>query len=228
VEQAHNRPAEIYSVTVGSVEQHVENRECRRRGCHDAPLDDSEFCQAHADAQRRYNAAHMARKRQRWAREKRCTNCGAPRRKPGSMWCIRCVVRDSRIKLASVDRHVENRTSRDYVETDGYARTRFHGQAKRGAPGIDEQDAFERRIIKQCIANLQRYLDTAEWLTTAEGKQTPTSDRNETRMAALGQLSLAVRAGDDVLERNRYEQKRDQERQRKLARTAREIAKTGR
>ncbi len=224
------------TVLVGDVNENVENRECSRRGCSDPAADDSELCESHADDQRRYQREYMARQRKAWDDAKRCNRCGAERRAQNSHWCAGCLITTGKAPRPVVKQNVENRVSRDYVEVDGYARTRGHGQGKRGAPSIDDCDDFDRKVMDD---GMRRYRDGMEYLASEAGKALCRADRDKARMAALGQLDLALRAGEEITERHRYRDKlakaeqrktddRIKERERKLAGLAREIAKSGR
>lgn len=227
--EERNPDPEISRVTVivEDVETDVETRTCARRGCLARPDDDSEFCPGHAEDQRRYNAQYMSRKRDEWRAAGKCTRCGGKR--TGSReTCLKCRVELGRLDVETdVENHAERVAARLVAardEHDGFLRKRFKG-GKRGAPGIDEQDEFERKIVEQAI---ERYVVACKWLSSAEGKRSPKEDREQARLAALGQLALAVRAADEILDRNRYVEKRDKAQQRKLVATAREIAKSGR
>lgn len=207
---------------------------CSRRGCPKPAngLLSPDLCDDHHEDQKRYQRECMARKREQWDADGMCTRCGGKRSKTG-VHCVRCKV--SLGRLAGVKNDVKNpaRSSRDYVETDGYARSRGHGRAKRGAPSLDDQDEFERRIVD---TGVRRYLDACKYLASDAGKALAPADREAARMAAFGQLALATRAADDILDRNRYgaklakqEQKARGDRYRRdITATAREIAKTGR
>lgn len=233
------------SVFVEGVSQRVEKQQigtCVRRGCNDDCADDSDYCAPHRDEQRDYNAEHMRRKRAEWDAADACMRCGSPRRKKGSRECVACLLKRGKL---GVSQRVENKgdrlTSRLIPwenSPHNAGRLRLRG-GKRGAPGIDEQDEFERKIVQ---AGIERYLKACEFLTSADGKAMLPADRDAARMAALGQLALASRAADDILDRNRYGQRlaraddrrtkdryeRDAKNQARLARLAAEFAKTGR
>lgn len=230
------------SILDEDVKSHGENRAsrqqqgiCVRSGCRRSAGDASDFCDEHHGAQLRYHREYMQRRRLEWRRAGLCTECGG-NRKVDSKWCARCLIRHGKLAVKS---HGENkRTERvaarievSRSESDGFLRKRFKG-GKRGAPGIDEQDEFERRIVESAV---KRYLDGAAFLSSDQGKALSQVERESARVSALGQLALAVRAAEDILERNRYtrrlakeRERRDAERQRSLARTAREFAKSGR
>jgi len=86
-------------------------------------------------------------------------------------------------------------------------RIRLRG-GKRGAPSIDDCDDFDRKILD---TGIERYREGVAYLASPEGKALTDADRDAARMAALGQLTLALRAGEEIVERHRYHKRRDAE-----------------
>jgi hypothetical protein len=178
----------------------------------------------------------MARKRERLP--EMCSHCLKRKRHQGGALCVGCLATGGRLV---VNKFVNKRGPRLVTEVDahdGFTRTRYRG-GKRGAPGIDEQDEFERRIVRDSV---KRYLDASDYLSSPDGKALPRAEREAVRAAGLGQLNLAARAADDILERNRWgkrvaaeaakreaeREKKHERKQRELAKLAGEFAKSGR
>lgn len=225
---------------VALVDENVENaRRCTKRGCVSPAEEDSELCPDHHARDNASKRRYAKRRRKEAEAKGLCSRCWRYKAVKGARNCPSCMIEVGGIKRRLVDRNVENRrpsTSRDYVEVDGYARTRGHGQGKRGAPSIDDCDDFDRKVMDQ---GMQRYRDGMAYLATEEGKALPRLDREAARMAALGQLDLALRAGDEITARHKLHDKRakaegkrvedrTRDRERRLAGLAREIAKSGR
>lgn len=218
-------------ITRGTVETGTDDEvnndvnKCARRGCTLAPKDDANYCDEHHEDQKRRQRECMARKREQWGADGKCPSCGGNR--GAARLCARCAASAGRLGVNNrVNNHAERIKARTVVsrsESDGFQRTRYHG-GKKGAPSIDAQDEFERKIIKRGI---ERYLDACTWLA-GDGKTASKDERDAARLAALGQLDLATRAADDILDRNRYQQKRDAAHQRAIAARGREIVKSGR
>lgn len=230
--------------SVDSYDERKASGRCTYYGCPEPAADDCLLCPAHRDEQRARNRSYAAGLRAKRRKNKLCTWCGAPIPSrllpPGSAKTASCVAcrlargRAARGVDKSVDRHsalLASRTEHVADATDGYARKRFRG-GKRGAPSRDESDAFERKIIADAV---RRYLDACTYLVSEGSAGMAPSEREAARMAALGQLDLAVRAADEILDRNRYAQrkqaaaeKRERQRDRELRARAREIVKSGR
>lgn len=103
---------------------------------------------------------------------------------------------------SSVDHNAEiSRITRD-GESDGYARTRYHGQARRGQQPwaqLDDQDLVE--AIKALI-KARRGLAIAR---DPENGDVPRLQKQDAVNEALALAAYAVRFTDDVLARNRYD-----------------------
>lgn len=212
-------------------ERKAEGR-CVYPGCPRQASDESVLCPEHRD-----DARARTRKSQKRIRAERraadlCPRCGEKAK--GDYMCVRCKVKYGRTKRARTggdDNREHNRIADRLIPWENSphnaGRLRLRG-GKRGAPNIDAQDEFERKIVKTAIA---RYAEACDMLASDDGKAMLPRDRDAARMAALGQLALAVRAAEDILDRNRYEQKLQKakyDRSAGLSRTAREIAKSGR
>lgn len=179
-----------------------EVRECRRRGCSTAAADDSEYCDEHAKRQRQYQAAYMSRRRAAFARKKLCTRCGRKRR-PGSKWCSRCMLRDPRMKIPPVTLHVENKAARvlaaTAIGTDG--RERYHGTAKKGRRPIVEEHMADFDLIEPEVAAARKAI-AHSW--SPEVEQLPRIQRDEARMAALDRVFSLYRLLGDILRRGKH------------------------
>lgn len=214
MDQAANRFEQIGSVTLvvanvndtpprGYVDRKVAIV-CTREGCDAAPDDDCNECSVHrADSnarQRRYRLKHKPV----WARKKLCLRCGDRRRK-GSKWCSSCLIKAGKLKTQERNRprNNEQRVTRE-VEGDGYARTRRHGQARRGQqPGwqLNEQD------IDDAIERLNRAKALLEHERSEEVQALPRIQRQAVKNDAGGQIELAIRFAREVQERCGYKAK---------------------
>lgn len=185
----------------------LENRACKRRGCRARPLDDSEFCRPHDEAQKRYNREYDQRRRERWEAEGKCTRCGADQRKRDSMWCAACLIRLGKVRKSDLKQQLENRAQRiaerlipweNSPQNEG--RLRLRG-GKRGAPSgetVDEADISDLRIY---IEKASQGLSLAN---SDEVQAMPRIQRDEAKQAAMAWVALLVRAGLVMLKRKRY------------------------
>lgn len=78
-------------------------------------------------------------------------------------------------------------------EADGFLRTRFHGQPRKGTPSVLTQDTMDVRIAKRSLDRALEYLERA----AQEGR--PSFERDELHRTALGLLGNAGRAVDEVV-----------------------------
>lgn len=198
---------------------------CTYPGCPSDAADDNTLCPTHRDEKReRDRESQNARRAERRAAGL-CPRCGDV--ETSDYMCPACRVRYGRTARArrGGDSNREGKSRDHLIEADGYQRQRYYGRAKKGAPSLDEQDEFERRIIR---ASIERYLKASDFLSSAAARELPKDERAAMRLEALSQLSLATRAADDVLDRHRFAEKKLAAQQRSLAQTAAKIAKSGR
>lgn len=178
VEQG-NRSNEISGATlissVGSRDDKQLKGTCVRKRCEELATD-GDYCAAHAEAQRAYQRAYMKRHRSKWRQKKRCTRCGR-KRSPDSKWgCTKCLRELGRLGSAAVKKHVENH--RDHREGDGWTRTRYHGQPKRGAPSTPVLDSMD---LKDALKDLVRATEGYAYAQSEEVQQLGAIQRdNET------------------------------------------------
>lgn len=191
---------------------------CLYSGCTEGALDGSDFCVSHDSHEKGREAGKQRRRRQALADKGRCIVAGcsrkvAKRKRPnGTIQLRRCVQCSKRHRLAArakagvtgdrrgVPGATDERVTRD-LEGDGYARTRYHGQSRRGQqPGwqLDEQD------LDEAVSLLQRTKKGLELARDAEAAGVPRIQRQEIKDAALSLASQASRFVDEVLDRNRY------------------------
>lgn len=197
-----------------SVGQQVVSRVCARRLCTVVALEESEFCDEHARQKRQYDAAWIAKRRAGWAKAKRCTNCGAAKRKRGSVWCAACVIRDGRIKISSVGQQVVGRAERVAAATaiDRDGRSRYHGTGKKGRRSIQEENAADFDLVEKELAKLigdaivmvPKVRGASEYVWSSEAQQQPRIQREETRQRALGRVHVAYRLLGEILRRGRH------------------------
>lgn len=122
--------------------------------------------------------AKSARKQRAAAKRKKlCTRCTRRRRSPLSdSWCAPCLAELKRIRFPDVDQHVDHKgdRTRDHMERDGYARTRFHGQVKRGAPSTAALDSMD---LRDALRDLAKAAEGYEYAQSDTVQQKPTIQR---------------------------------------------------
>lgn len=132
-------------------------------------------------------------------KKKQCTRCG--RKSPDRVECLVCLARRGELPIESrppPDRTLNQTRTDRVVEADGYERKRFVGQARRGAPSRETEDRWDLQSAKTSIER------AFEGYAVAGDMENGLSDadRTEARKAARGHLALAVRFGEEILERN--------------------------
>jgi hypothetical protein len=182
---------------------------CTYPGCDSQPSDDCNECPKHARASRKRARRRRIKNRRIWTAKKLCLRCGRKRRR-GSKWCHRCLVKLG--KLRDLDRHKQHHNSEDRVtrevEGDGYARTRRHGQPRRGQQPwhqLDDQDLVD------AIDRLMRTRQGLALAASAEVAQLPRVQRQEIKNAAYAHAAHAKRFVAEVLERGNYDDGSDDE-----------------
>lgn len=194
---------------------------CLYSGCRADAIDGSDFCDPH-DAHERGRAANRQRRhRQKVADAGMCiAGCGRKvarqRGKDGKIKRRRCAVcrkehrkqvqnARARTRVTGEDRGVTGdapdlRITRE-VEGDGYARTRFHGQERRGQ---QKRHQLDLQDLDDAIDRLQRakrgvllYVEAAAAL--------PKVQLDDIRLEAMAQAAHAGRFIREVLGRNRYD-----------------------
>lgn len=155
---------------------------CTRCGKEPAKEDSSlgEACHAKVKA---YQAKSARKRRAAAKRKKLCTRCAVRRRSPMSDWgCARCMSEVGGLKKrlrarnpSLVNRYVDQSAkTRDHTEGDGWTRTRFHGQAKRGAPSTAALDSMD---LRDAIKSLADAAHGYEYAQSAEVQQKPAIQR---------------------------------------------------
>lgn len=205
--------------------------QCLYSGCHEKALDDSDYCGPH-DAHERGRAANRQRRhRQKLADAGLCSaGCGRKvprkRRPDGTVIPRRCrkcrkthsermrEIREARGKACVTgiargvtgDTGADDRTTRS-VEADGYARTRYHGQPRRGQQPrwqLDFQD------LDEAVEEIRRARRGIQLACEAEQAQTPRVQLDAIRNEAMSHAALARRFVEEVLRRNRYKDTDDE------------------
>lgn len=214
------RDANLMTVESSVTQSVVSTRECARKLCRHSALDDSDFCDEHARQKRQYDAARMARRRQGWAKAKRCTNCGAEKRKPGSRWCLACVIKDGRIKGASVtppvvttkaDRVAARLIPWENSPTNEGRKGRIRS-GDRGRPSVQVEnrtdfDLTETElaafVVKVCGSiDAARRGEAHVWSDEAKGL--PPIQRRAAVTAVLDHVHVAYRLLGEILRRGRH------------------------
>lgn len=212
MEQGANSETGIIHATVVSLpdEDHnsqLDHRRCKR--CRGVAQDDSDYCQRHEQAVRRYQRDYDHRRRERYEAEGRCTRCGAKERKRDSMWCTACVIRYLRVDhKQKLDQQSESRRDRiakrlipwtNSPQNEG--RLRMRG-GKRGAPSARERDQRDLADIRRILDRYEMALDEAYSAETAALSRIA---RLSAARAAHAGLALAVRLGMEALVTYGYE-----------------------
>lgn len=176
---------------------------CVRRSCADLADEESDYCAQHAEAQRRYQADYMARRRAGWVAAGQCGECGRDRKR-GSRLCPRCLARRGKSSRQVVKSHVENKRDRitarlipwkDSPTNANRVRLRGGDRGRRPVADIDAEDLAEAvKLLETGRKELAVYHRDAE--------QLPRVQRAEWRAAALSWVERAERWLAEVLVRN--------------------------
>jgi len=160
---------------------------------------------------RRAQKRAMRRLRATREKSKRCRNCNRPSRDRRT--CLVCVVAMGKLPVERASRAGDRTVSGTRIsttESDGYTRSRFVGQARRGAPSRETEDRWDLQSAK---TSMERAFEGYAVAGDPENGLSD-ADRVEARRAARGHLDLAIRFGEEILERNRDERdERQQNRQ---------------
>lgn len=195
----------LISTVPESVHGQVEIRACKRRGCHVAAADDSEYCDDDARRQRQYDRAYRAKRRAAWRKAKRCPGCGAAKIRPGFRRCSACVARDRKTAKKSVRAQVENKTKRvaarmiAWVNSPKNAgRMRLRG-GERGRPSIEGENRLDlEEVQKDFPVAVDALLDAdAEYQ-----RLVPAIQRQNTRQAAAARWLLVAKWALVIAKRN--------------------------
>lgn len=185
-------------------QERKEAQTCTRGGCNEPPGDASNECPKHQADSKKRKRRHRLKMRRLWTKKKLCLRCGRKRRK-GSKWCHRCLVKAGKLRELEQDKQRDNepdRVTRE-VEGDGYARTRRHGQPRRGQQPwsqLNDQDLVD------AIDRLQRARQGLALAASAEVAQLPRVQRDEIKNAACAHAAHAKRFIAEVLERCGYDE----------------------
>lgn len=179
----------------------VDAGHCLYPGCAAEPADGSDYCTAHLAAKKSTAASWIAKRRAEWDRKKLCHGCGK-RRSKGARYCPACLSRGRWRYRVPVDASVENVRS-DYVEVDGYARSRGHGKGKRGAMTSKEADAFDR---KQADSSHRYGNDGNDRAWSDEVQQLGKVQRDDALAASDSHYALTIRSLVQILRRHKWSQ----------------------
>jgi hypothetical protein len=176
---------------------------CTRAGCSKLAGEESNECPRHQRDSQKRRRRHRMKARRLWAKKRLCLRCGG-KRAFGRKWCGRCLVREDRARTSAGDKQRDNKDDRttDVLEADGYARSRYHGQSRRGQQKRHQLDAQD---IDEAIERLQRAKRGVLLAAEAEEQQMPRVQRDEIRLAAMAQAALAGRFVEEILDRNNYD-----------------------
>lgn len=198
---------------------------CCYSGCTDPALDGSDYCGPHDAHERGRDANRKRRRRARLAKAGLCiTGCGRKvvrkRRADGTIMQRRCkqcskvLAQEARSRRSVTggsrsvpgDASEADRVSRE-VEGDGYARTRYHGQPRRGQQPrhqLDDQDLVD------AVDRIERARRGLVLWKEAKDAELPRIQLQEILNAAMAQAAHAKRFIAEVLERNRYDDRPDE------------------
>jgi hypothetical protein len=182
-----------------------EEGRCTRRGCKAMAAPDSGMCETCGPVQRaRVRSADKTRRDA--ARDAgQCRDCGA---KSDTCRCVDCQIRFGRVAKRTLARLIvdsERKANhpalvttieRDGRYPSGRIRTRYRGgQGRRGAPSRAAIDAADVALALAC---LRRAHEKLEQLCNVADKR----ERTAARAEAMGQVALAGRMIDEVLDRS--------------------------
>ena len=181
---------------------------CTYPGCESPCQDDNLLCPEHAAGHASRSASYRARKKREWTAAKCCLRCGATKRKPGRVWCARCVTQVGRLRTdrddRDKDRDKSNRITVD-IERDGYGRERYHGRARRGAMSKVET---VRQGLEEAAKSIAKALDGVTEYETEHVQSLPRIQREAVLDAAVSHADHAERFLDEVRELVREKRKR--------------------
>lgn len=193
----------LKSVAVDPEERYYQRKadhQCTRCGIQLADDYDHQQCPPHLkEARKRSRVAHAERRADRAAKGK-CVNCNRPAN--GLYRCRICYIRAGRLSpTTSVNKRVniEERTS---IDRDG--RSRYHGQAKRGAPSAEVIAQQEENDLRSAEELLARYREAMRVWRSPEIQALPRIQRQEAKNAALELLDRAGRFIDGTLDHHKY------------------------
>jgi hypothetical protein len=180
--------------------------------CGSAPAaDDGGFCARHQRLTREYNRKYAKQTRAERRAAGLCAVCGSV---PSEKYrCLKCALRDGRITLDGGGDGVEKqrvqgwdeRPERNRGATSGYTHRRYHGQARRGRQTIaslDDQD------LTDALKRIEKARAGLAIARSEEAQQLPRIQREDAIRAALSQADHGIRFAEEVLERNRYRDKK--------------------
>lgn len=173
---------------------------CTRPGCPLDAEDDCNLCSGHRADNAKYARRRRAKNRKLWTASKLCLRCGDRRRK-GSKWCALCLLKAGKLKTEerqSQRQIADKRVTRD-SEGDGYARTRYHGQSRRGQQKRWQLDV---QSIDFAIAALSEARARITESHEAEQAKMPRVQRDEIRNQGVDLVLYASRHCVEVAERN--------------------------
>lgn len=176
---------------------------CTRSGCDAGAGDESNECPKHHMDSKKRKRRYRRKMRKLWAKKRLCLRDGRKRRK-GSKWCHRCLVKAGKLRIVEQDKQRDNEGDRvtRQVEGDGYARTRRHGQSRRGQQPwhqLNDQDLVD------AIELLQRARQGLALAASAEVAQMPKVQRDDIKDAACAHAAHAKRFIAEVFARCKYD-----------------------
>lgn len=209
------RPTTIDRFIVDDVNQRVNNREdlqiagrCTRAYCPLESNGESDYCDEHHEDQKRRQRECMARRRERWEAEKKCTRCGGVRYH-GRVWCFTCLRSFDRVPpVANVNNDVNKQGHRLDLEQspDGKPRLRrrYHGRGSRGRPSAESLDATD---IKQARRDVDHGIEGLAYFRSDAVQAMPRIQRLDVRDAAVARIVSAARWLVEVARRNGWDGK---------------------
>ena len=170
-----------------------------------SPATHGQYCEAHAlEVHAIQRRSKRDVRRERRARGECALGCG---RKSRTWECRFCQAIRGRLPSSSVPKATADQTVDPVqgvaarVEVDGYARERYHGKARRGAPSKEQADATDLLMAQASFSRAMQALA----LLAKERPTLPAQIYRQEREKALAQLGLCVRAIEEVLDRARFD-----------------------
>lgn len=192
-------------------QQRKERGVCTYPGCSDRAREDAGTCEKHGerDAKRKRRSRRRRRKLAkillaRRIAKKQCKRCGG-KRLSGEDHCAKCLLAVGEIeKKARLACHKTRDKKSDRIEIntsiDKDGRSRYRGQGRRGRQSVAAIDATD---LAYAADALKRGTDGLAYAGSPTVAALPRIQRDDLKLASLGEVQLAYRFLGDVLARHR-------------------------
>ncbi len=171
---------------------------CTRCGA--TAVDGGQYCEAHGGPMRDLKSRAIRAIRKRLRKAGRCRYC---RRKSKTSRCTLCLAKEGGLPRSALpgNPRVDQTRTDTVIEADGYARKRYVGRARRGAPSRAVEDASSKRHADKAWEQWQ----AAHAIATDPSNSLSARDREQAAKIALEWLHRSVRHSAELLRRHGYD-----------------------